>query len=375
VEVLEDRLAPAVITVTSAADDSAVDGTVSLREAILSINQGSNFDADVAAVGAYGNHDTIDFDIPGPVIQTISVGSGGLGALPAITRPVTIDGSSQPASGGAPVIILNGSQAPLGANGLDLRPPSGGVTVKRLVINGFQGNGILIEPNDGTGFNTIIGNYVGTDSDGSADPMQANQLNGVFIDGNNTNNVPGTQASNNVITNNLISNNRLNGVLIQAANGVATGNVVTFNLIGTGPESPFVLQAEPNQGAGVRIDSASQNVLGGTTAADRNVISFNGEAGVRIVGTVASPAEFNIIRGNFIGVGSSGNLPPIGSGTHGFSLQLFGVEVSGGDHNIIGGSSPGRATSSAATSRASRSTMAATTMPSRATFSEWLRTE
>jgi hypothetical protein len=37
-EVLEKRLAPATIAVTTTADVVAVDGKVSLREAILSIN-------------------------------------------------------------------------------------------------------------------------------------------------------------------------------------------------------------------------------------------------------------------------------------------------------------------------------------------------
>src|SRR5262249_52479586 len=51
VEPLEDRLAPAVITVTSTNDDldapSSEDGTASLREAITSINNGADFNADI----------------------------------------------------------------------------------------------------------------------------------------------------------------------------------------------------------------------------------------------------------------------------------------------------------------------------------------
>src|SRR5262249_20312355 len=95
VEQLEDRLVPATITVTTAADTLAVDGSVSLREAIQSINQGGNANADVNAAGAYGSNDTIRFAIPGTGPQTIHVGTTGLGALPAITRPVLIDGYTQ----------------------------------------------------------------------------------------------------------------------------------------------------------------------------------------------------------------------------------------------------------------------------------------
>src|SRR5262245_40866642 len=97
-ERLEDRLAPATIIVTTTADDLAVDGSVSLREALRSINQGSNVDADVNAAGAYGTGDTIRFAIQGTGPQSIHVGSTGLGALPAITRPVLIDGYTQPGS-------------------------------------------------------------------------------------------------------------------------------------------------------------------------------------------------------------------------------------------------------------------------------------
>src|SRR5438477_5601650 len=85
-EPLEDRLTPATITVTTTNDDLAVDGTVSLREAILSIDQGANINADVVANGAYGS-DQIFFAIPGSGPFQINVGSTGLGALPPITRP------------------------------------------------------------------------------------------------------------------------------------------------------------------------------------------------------------------------------------------------------------------------------------------------
>src|SRR5437868_5394844 len=103
VEGLEDRLAPAVITVTTTADDvSTGNGAVSLREAITAINAGSTTDKDIKAQLAknsttFGHNDTINFAIPGAGLRTIQVGSGptSLGALPAITRAVLINGYSQ----------------------------------------------------------------------------------------------------------------------------------------------------------------------------------------------------------------------------------------------------------------------------------------
>src|SRR5438094_4846113 len=44
----------ATITVTGVGDTTAVDGSVTLREAITSINNGANVNADVVAVGVYG---------------------------------------------------------------------------------------------------------------------------------------------------------------------------------------------------------------------------------------------------------------------------------------------------------------------------------
>src|SRR5262245_38025014 len=70
-EYLEDRLAPAVITVTGTGDDIAVDGLVTLREAITSANNNANVNSDVVASGTYGA-DTIQFNIPGAGVHTIS---------------------------------------------------------------------------------------------------------------------------------------------------------------------------------------------------------------------------------------------------------------------------------------------------------------
>ena len=51
VELLEVRCLPATITVTSTGDAVAVDGVVTLREAITSANNNSNVNTDVVAVG------------------------------------------------------------------------------------------------------------------------------------------------------------------------------------------------------------------------------------------------------------------------------------------------------------------------------------
>src|SRR6266540_575054 len=135
VEALEDRCLLSVFPVTTVADN--VPG--SLRQAILDSN---------ANPGA----DTITFNIGGGGVQTIHPTS----ALPDITDPVTIDGTTQPGFAGSPLIELNGGSAGSAAG---LRITAGSSTVRGLVINGFALDGIVLS---GSGGNLIAGNYIGT---------------------------------------------------------------------------------------------------------------------------------------------------------------------------------------------------------------------
>ena len=165
----------ATITVTDTGDTIAVDGLVTLREAITSANNNADVNADVVAVGAYGT-DTINFNIAGTGVHTIAP----LPALPTITDPVIIDGYTQPGSaantqaidGDDAVLLieLNGANAG-DANGLTIT--AGNSTIRGLVINRFTGasgsagNAIALS---GGGGNVIEGNFLGTDAPGTTGP-------------------------------------------------------------------------------------------------------------------------------------------------------------------------------------------------------------
>src|SRR5437016_800648 len=89
----------ATITVTGTGDTIALDGLATLREALTSFDNQADVhsDATVNRVGNYaslagGTPDVIHFNIPAAGVQTISNTS----AEPTITRPLTIDGYSQP---------------------------------------------------------------------------------------------------------------------------------------------------------------------------------------------------------------------------------------------------------------------------------------
>ncbi|HWC65382.1 MAG TPA: hypothetical protein VG777_04805, partial [Thermoanaerobaculia bacterium] len=102
-------LRAATITVDDTGDSVAVDGKVTLREALTSIMNGSNVNGDVSASGTYGTSDAIHFAI-GTGFQGIIPAS----ALPTITKPVTIDGTTQPGFSSSPLIQLQGTSAGAG---------------------------------------------------------------------------------------------------------------------------------------------------------------------------------------------------------------------------------------------------------------------
>src|SRR5437763_649814 len=90
---LEDRSVPAAITVTGTGDAVAVDGTVTLREAILSVNAGKNVNADVVADKSqygYGTNDQIRFD---PALFAAGSVTVTLGSELKVARSVTITGA------------------------------------------------------------------------------------------------------------------------------------------------------------------------------------------------------------------------------------------------------------------------------------------
>ena len=111
------------------------------------------------------------------------------------------------------------------------------------------------------------------------------------------------------------------GILIQGGGG----NVVAGCFIGT--ETNGITQ-QFNNGAGVWISNSVNNVIGGTNAADRNLISGNIVCGVLI----SDGATSNQVLGNIIGLGIAG--------TNAVANNR-GVVISNTPNNIIGGTVPG----------------------------------
>src|ERR1043165_6776506 len=335
----------------SPGDGFCNDGTsnCTLRAAIMESN-------------AFAGTDSSAFNTGGAGVHTISPAS----ALPAITAPVIIDGYTQPGAsqntltGGDNAVIqieLDGTNAGTTASGLVIT--GGSSTVRGLAVNRFGTGGMTSVTSGGTGIelnsdgntvagcfvdtdaagapalpnindgvggtgngntiggstaaarnilsgndregllllstsaaNDVFGNYIGTNLNGSA--ALANGAEVVIFGLSNTNRVGGTNAG----EGNLISGNLDSGVIIVHT---THDNLVRGNLIGTNLAGSVAL---PNQNDGVQIfDTASNNIVGGSTAAARNVISGNSRDGVR----VGSTGTGNVVSRNLIGTATDGS--------------------------------------------------------------------
>jgi hypothetical protein len=278
------------------AGDGVCDSSCTLRDAIIGANLTSILD-------------TITFDItPNTIsVQTLE--------LPPVSQPVVIDGFSDPNSDR---VELDGALAGAGADGFSISTADGS-TIKGFVINGFAGDGVDIS-SGGTG-NHIEGNYIGTNTAGtSADPNG----NGVHVQGSG--NVIGGSTPE---TRNIISGNSTSGVRI--AETTAFGNHVEGNYIGTNAAGTSAL----GNGNGVAITSlAHDNVVGGATAALRNVISGNNQNGVRIFVGATGPPTGNLVKGNYIGTNFAGTAS-LGN------LQSGVLVDTSSTSNTIGGSEAG----------------------------------
>jgi titin len=292
--------APNGTAATNVVSSTSASGPGSLQQAILDAN----------AANGLG---TIVFQIPGLGIQTITLAS----ALPSISVPVVIDGTTQPGFTGTPLIELNGANA--GATSDGLRLTAGNSTIRGLALNRFGGAGIHIQLPGGTNF--IQGNFIGTDPTGtlSQGNGSAVQSGGVWIDGSSGNWIGGPYPANR----NVISGNSGPGVyLLNCA-----GNTVQGNLIGTSVSGTAALSNSFN---GISLYNAPRNQVGGTAAGARNVISGNGGSGVYLYG---SGTTGNLVQGNYIGTDTNGSLTIPNAGD--------GVTVNGAPANTLGGTSAG----------------------------------
>ena len=129
---------------------------------------------------------------------------------------------------------------------------------------------------------------------------------------------------------NVISNNWVAGISLSGANtfnNTVVGNYIGLNSYGTA--------ALGSQDVGVDIvRGAHDNIIGGSTPGERNIISGNTFVGIRISDTEEDGTTNNHIQGNYIGTDYSGMLAiPNNRGGIGIGQNATG--------NFIGGTVPG----------------------------------
>lgn len=202
--------------------------------------------------------------------------------------------------------------------GVNLYQAAGGSLVRDNLVSGLA-VGIEVM-GDG---NTLQGNRVGTDVDGTAAIPNGSGIN---VEGGDENTIGGTGEG----EGNLISGNAFEGLQLEHGDdapveevGPAVGNRVLGNLIGTdesgavplGNGSPLGLQ-------GIVLSGANASTIGGHEPGAGNVIAANAGDGVEISGVR------NLVLGNAIGTNMDGDLE-LGNGRN-------GVQITSGSDNRIG---------------------------------------
>ena len=310
VEKVEARILLATFVVTDTNDDTNMG---SLRFAITQSDAtpGSN---------------AITFDIAASGVQTIDV----LSALPAITVPVTIDGTTEPGYAGTPLVELDGAGAGAKVDGLDIS--AGSTTVSGLAINRFSGEGISLSV---VGVDAITKDFLGTDPTGTI--AEGNTLDGLFIQANSNSNT----VSGDVISGNTGNGIHLDGSTLGSTTTFTTGDLIAGNRIGTDVTGTLALG---NNHDGIYDQNAPMLTVGGTTTAARNIISGNG-TGMELYDN----SDGSVFEGNYIGTDITGEvalgnnlsggffednvvLRGLSNGTIGGTAAGAGNVISGGSH-------------------------------------------
>ncbi|MDF1840569.1 MAG: PKD domain-containing protein [Rubripirellula sp.] len=157
-------------------------------------------------------------------------------------------------------------------------------SIRGLVLHGFS-TAVRIENTTGV---TIAGNYLGTNAAGTVG--SGNSGAGVLLfDSQGV-----TIGGNAVADQNVISANERGVHLIDSHNNVISGNLIGTNVAGDAGIA--------NQLGGILIESgSSENIVGGVTAGELNVIAANGGHGIEVASGFA-----NEVVGNYVGLDISG---------------------------------------------------------------------
>jgi hypothetical protein len=342
----------------------------------------------IQEANANAGADTITFSLLTPFRVTLNATG-----LPPITSPVTIDGTTLPgfSPSGGTIVRVDGVSNTTGLSyGLDVQPGGAGTKIKGLEIDRFSLAGVRLASSS----NTVSGNYIGTTAASTvncAAGVSCSTNVGVSIEDGSNNTVGGTATADR----NVLSNNASYGVQVTTISGSASGNTIAGNYVGTnvsgsaalpngygfvvtnsfGPSdptgttiggtaagagnvisgnsnngidlaigsttvagnivglNPTGATAVPNSGtAGVYLSGAASAVIGGVSAASRNIISGNGQEGIESTFTTGTIT----VQNNYIGTDITGT---VRRGNQFAGVYLSSITGAVIDSNVISGNS------------------------------------
>ncbi len=273
----------------ASAPGNTIGGTATGDRNVISGNAGSGIDLTTAANGNL---------VVGNFIGTDESGESPVG---------NVDGISISAASGNIV----GGIAPGAAN----------------VISGNTSIGIQISNTLASG-NTVLGNLIGTDKDGTRVLLVPNSTTGlpvgILINDSPANTIGGTTAG----AGNVIAGF---GVAVNVSSFNASGNAIQGNRIGIDQSGKVLTNANV---IGIYINGAGQNIVGGATSDAGNIIMGYKDYGVYLFG---SQSTGNVVQGNQIGRKVAIKELAAKNPTQ----QLAGVGIQGASSNLIGGATRG----------------------------------
>jgi parallel beta-helix repeat protein len=185
------------------------------------------------------------------------------------------------------------------------------------VISGNGGAGIRVI-NGSTGC-IIEANMIGLDASGQ------------IAAGNATDGIAILESDGNVVRANVVSGNGRDGIRVSGS--IAGGNLVVGNSVGTSADGSF---AVGNVGAGIHVIGVPGITIGGTTAAERNVVSGNKSHGILVQSTADSAASEVVIVGNYVGL-DIGGTARIDNSVDGIRIEGAGSNAAVITSNVVSG--------------------------------------
>ncbi len=255
---------------------------------------------------------------------------------------------------GSGVELIDGSAnfvggASEGATLLDTEVPSGGGQGGQPgnLISGNGQWGVMIQltgASVGQAQSVIQGNVIGLDA--SHTGAVGNGQGGVFVDNVTSQPLGQTIGGSVAGAGNLITGNANVGIQLvgEQAGGSGANDVVQGNLIGLNAAGNVVDLGGgvSGNGTGILVSNSPNDLIGGTSPADRNVISGNSQSGIQLFGVLSTG---DTVLGNFIGTNLPGDDFPDGPNApvpkEAAPAQGVGVLINGASGDTVGQAAPG----------------------------------